>query len=436
MLCLFISGFFYFWNLWQGKFVQNPTHIAGALPWLILGAITVITVLSLVVKKLPEKTQSRLVYFLNLLLLLYIVAEAGLMGVNSFKKATPDVYSSLTATQSNQQANQPDVYLIVFDEYMGTNGLKAALNYDNSAQDSFLLQNGFHIQHNSRSNYDLTLFSTASLLNSSYFPAGNRQNAVGVKQMHHSFDRIYNNRVQDIFKAHGYSINNYSMFEMRSAPPLPYSQVNFFPINRRLITENTFYDMVISHFKISFDGGFHFAHRDTHFSLFHYNEQLAADLAENAAQPQKQPGFYYVHFYTPHEPFYFDKNGQLLSADSSWAVSDISLPQFYTYNLEYANRKMQMVVNAILAHKKDNAIIILLGDHGYRNNSITKESPLRCANLNAVYFPDHNYNGLYDTITNVNIIRLAMNKALGTNYPLLPDSSTLLKQQEPEGVLE
>ncbi|PZF73049.1 sulfatase-like hydrolase/transferase [Taibaiella soli] len=438
VLCLSASAFFYFWSAWQGFFIRTEEHFSGKLFLAMAAALAVIVLISLIFNRLEEKKQQRTVYFLNLLFIVYLLFEVGLIIKRSSDPKKEDKLSSLVNNTSlNTVTTKPDVYLIVFDEYMGTRGLQQALNYDNSYVDSFLKQHGFSVQTNSRSNYDLTLYSTASLLNTSYFPVTNARRAVGVPNLHESFVRIYNNRLQDVFTEHGYQIRNYSMFDMKDGHALQYSQAEFFPYNISLLTENTFYDVVLRRYRLSTKGGkLHFAPGVHYFQSYRYNEQLAKDLIADAAVKASRPSFYYVHFYTPHEPFYFNKNGRLLSADSALYVSDHSVPEFYTYNLQYASRKMFEVVKAIQNCKKSNAIIVVLGDHGYRNNNLTLNSPLRCANLNAIYFPDQDYRALYDSITSVNAVRTVMNKALGTQYQLLPDSSQLLVQDPTDKMLQ
>lgn len=438
ILCLSMSTFFYFWSSWQAVFVKSTDHLTRGLLLATGAALAITVIISLVFNRLSEKPQQQTVYFLNVLLIIYLVFELGLITQRSLQPVRKDKLSALINRNTGPApAKKPDVYLIIFDEYMSTPGLKQTLGYNNSYVDSFLKQRGFSIQTGSRSNYDLTLFSTASLLNTSYFPANNAQHAVGVPNLHQSFVRIYNNRLQDIFSEQGYRVCNYSMFEMKDAPALSYSEAEFFPYNKALLTENTFYDVVLRRYRLSVEGGkLHFSPSRHYFQSYRYNQQLARDLIADAAAKSAKPSFYYVHFYTPHEPFYFNKNGRLLSADSAFYVSDHSRPEFYTYNLEYASRKMFEVVNAILTHKKDNAIIVLLGDHGYRNNKLTYNSPLRCANLNAVYFPGQDYQTLYDSITSINTVRVALNKALDTQYQLLPDSSQLLMQDATDKMLE
>lgn len=437
ILCLSVSGFFYFWSSWQGIFVKDQAHFSQQLLLAMGVAFMAVVIISLVFKVLAEKIQDKTIYFLNLLLMIYLLVEIGLITKQSLTAPVEEQFSALeNAGTGVGMVKKPDVYFIVFDEYMGTAGLKQTLNYDNSGVDSFLKQHHFSVQTKSRSNYDLTLYSTASLLNTSYFPVNNEKHAVGVPNLHQSFVRIRNNRLQDIFTEQGYKIRNYSMFDMKDAPALRYSEVSFFPYNIDLLTENTFYGMVLLRYKMSIKGAsLHFLPGPHYFLSYRYNEQLAKDLSVDAAVKSATPSFYYVHFYTPHEPFYFNKNGQLLSPDSALYVSEHSLPEFYTYNLQYASKKMFQVIDRILAYKKDNAIIVVLGDHGYRNNALTYNSPLRCANLNAVYFPDQDYHTLYDSLTTINTVRLVMNKALGAQYRLLPDSSQLLAQDPTDKML-
>jgi hypothetical protein len=61
----------------------------------------------------------------------------------------------------------------------------------------------------------------------------------------------------------------------------------------------------------------------------------------------------------------------------------------------------------------------------------TAEPPHFFQNLNAVYFPDQNYSGLYDSITNVNMFRVILNKTFNQHFSLVKDSSIFLADKKP-----
>lgn len=88
---------------------------------------------------------------------------------------------------------------------------------------------------------------------------------------------------------------------------------------------------------------------------------------------------------------------------------------------------MQTLVDSIRKYDS-NAAILLLSDHGYRVPSDTVNVVPNYRNFNAVYYPDHRYTQFYNTISNVNVFRVVMNKLLGANFALLPDSTVRLTE--------
>ena len=72
---------------------------------------------------------------------------------------------------------KPDIYLLLADGYPGNSSVKDLLGYDNSGFETQLKNRGFHIVDSSRSNYNFTAFSVASLLSMNYLP--------GIKGSHH-----------------------------------------------------------------------------------------------------------------------------------------------------------------------------------------------------------------------------------------------------------
>ncbi|HYE54213.1 MAG TPA: hypothetical protein VD996_05190, partial [Chitinophagaceae bacterium] len=65
-----------------------------------------------------------------------------------------------------------------------------------------------------------------------------------------------------------------------------------------------------------------------------------------------------------------------------------------------------------------NAVILLMGDHGYKHS----KDKGRYQTLNAVYLPSKNYSGWYEGMTHVNQFRVLFNAVFDQRLPLLKDS--------------
>src|SRR5271157_4289288 len=102
----------------------------------------------------------------------------------------------------------------------------------------------------------------------------------------------------------------------------------------------------------------------------------------------------------------------------------------------YIIRRIEEVIDQILARSKVPRILILQADHGsgLRLNMQSKERTdlrERMGILNAYYFPNRDYRGLYQDITPVNSFRVVLNTLFGARFEILPDRSNYSTWSEP-----
>src|SRR6185369_5924142 len=98
-----------------------------------------------------------------------------------------------------------------------------------------------------------------------------------------------------------------------------------------------------------------------------YN-QKAFDFLLSVSQ-SRQKTFCFTHLFLPHEPYAFTK-----SSIDSLTLADISDPKGYITQVEYSNELIKKIVAEL---KKDSRnIIIIQGDHGFRDYDLTKHSSL------------------------------------------------------------
>jgi phosphoglycerol transferase MdoB-like AlkP superfamily enzyme len=143
-----------------------------------------------------------------------------------------------------------------------------------------------------------------------------------------------------------------------------------------------------------------------------------------ARKIKSAPQFTYCHFLNAHGPWYFDSSGKRLDPmRTSLAGAN---RDDYINNIIYANKSFIIpVVDSIKKNAKRPYVIILQGDHGYTEYPKHKKN-LVFRNLNAWYFSDRDYSGLYESLSSVNTFRVILNKYFGANIPLLKDSSIYL----------
>jgi phosphoglycerol transferase MdoB-like AlkP superfamily enzyme len=152
------------------------------------------------------------------------------------------------------------------------------------------------------------------------------------------------------------------------------------------------------------------------------NEKVIDLVKKSTVEKSRRPRFIYAHFLMPHIPFYYDKNGHI--NDPETIVSQTAAG--YTGYIPYVNSHIESMI-AKIQHDNPSAVIILMGDHGFRSNT-PREHWFK--NLNAVYFPDKDYRVLYDSISCANQFRVIFNKLFKQSFPLVKDSSVYLTIRE------
>jgi hypothetical protein len=134
------------------------------------------------------------------------------------------------------------------------------------------------------------------------------------------------------------------------------------------------------------------------------------------------PKFTYVHLFIPHYPYVFGPDGELItdpgyySGDRGSAIDSTYEEKGYVNQVQYIDKRIVPILQAVINKSKNPPIIILMGDHGL-------VGPNRQTILLAYYLPGNASVKLYPTITPVNSFRLIFNEYFGANYSLLPDQT-------------
>jgi len=368
--------------------------------------------------KRRKKPLQSLNLYLNIMLLVIILVDMGwfIPKMMSFEK-----YKSFDLAAEGfakcDTCSKPDIFLIIADQYTGETALKKVFNFDNTPFENELERRGFHIAKKSSSNYNLTPFSIASTLNMDYLTL--KQGPQNYNGIIHSYQVIRNSRVLKFLMASNYRFYNCSIFDFEGQPAHKYAFFLHYGIN--LVTSQTFTNRLVKDFRSDILTG-RFgpkAQKKIAYEYLHFNDNIL-DLTRNiAVQQTSAPKFIYTHLMMPHYPYYFDGNGNPLPLEKLSGIRKVT-PKDYIEYLKYTNGKLLQLVDDILQTSPTPPVILLLGDHGFQNKT---NHTYDFINLNAVYFPDKNYAGFYDTITNVNQFRVVFNAFLGQHLPLLKDST-------------
>ena len=362
--------------------------------------------------------------FLNTLLLIYLVVDAGLLIKNNFLH--PKSESAQLAKYKLSVCDtcqKPPVYLIIFDSYFGSQGLNEFFHYDNSGFERFLTDQGFHVVKASHSNYKYTAFSMASLLNMQYLGNIGTPDLSNYYGYNTALSAIKSNVVTQYFASQGYKINNFSIFDIKDIPAGFSSGV--LPEKVQLITSQTMYYRV--------NAWLPFFLRKNKLITVKVKEGVEKRIVNRNKEDLEQsipkgftkdntPVFTYIHIMMPHYPFIVDSSGNR----SGFLEKKDFLPQdsinkmFLQYEV-YTNKIITDHIARLQKETGGKAVVLLMSDHGYQD-AITDNKVLPYYNLNAVYLPQRNYQAWYNGISNVNQFRVLFNTLFHQQLPLLADS--------------
>ena len=137
--------------------------------------------------------------------------------------------------------------------------------------------------------------------------------------------------------------------------------------------------------------------------------------------PKKNiPTFTFAHFLMPHSPQAFDENGGI-------PIQSTPAVEKYFNEVLYANKKINQLVDYILANSEKPPIILIQGDHGALAQAAkipnTTQIKKSYSNLSAYYLPGTGKDKLYESITPANSFRLIFDHYFGTQLGLLEDIS-------------
>ena len=384
--------------------------------------------------KRTKRTFHQLIFFLNILLLIYLFVDMAGIAWNSFhpKADKLSIYGGDNISKDHPCVNckNPDIYFLLFDEYTSTVNLQQTFNYNNSGLDSFLKQRGFSIQSNSRSNYNFTPFSMAAILNMNYIKGIKNTNACTLQDYANCNNLIRNNAVIRFLSSRNYDVVNYSIFDLAGNPALIESSL--LPVKTRLITDQTLLNRVIHDIGWNlFMGKFEikWLSQNTIYGPLHNNNTMLSRVMTESRRRASGPRFVYAHFEMPHAPFYFDKDFQ--PRDEKVLVNERNTTNVESYKgyLPYTNSKIKELVDTLQKNTNHSAVIVVMGDHGFRVELPNGSHAHQFKNLNAVYFPDKDYRLMTDSLTGINQFRAIFNTLYNQQFPMLDDSTIFLKDQ-------
>ena len=429
LISFYLLSFYFFFGAVH-DFLKAHAHALAR--YSILLSIFAAGALALFLYLRKRMVPGPLVLFLNCLFLIYLLVDTGTWITKAGRRpvaqtASPSLLSPYYKDSGNSQ--KPDIYLLIFDEYSANRTLQNVYHYDNSALDSFFKKEDFYRPLQSRSNYFFTTYSMASCLNLDYLNEFSGNPILTPDDNAIPLERLRTNEVVNFLMARGYKIVNNSPWDIPGHPGR--LEQPFIPLKGRLITRRTLLNY------ISRDIGWWLESKikdsvtlinDNISTIYRMNTGFLDSTLRESAKPSPAPRFVYMHVLMPHFYFLFDSlQHRRTLADIRNRPSTQWDPERYLEYLPYVNARIRELVTSIKEHSRGKAVILFLSDHGYRYYPTDAIQSYFFNNQNAVYLPDRDYSGFYDSITNVNEFRVVFDKLFHLNLPLLKDSVVVLR---------
>lgn len=398
-------------------FLQRYTYL---LPALVLA-----TVMWGIILKKKKQLRTKLFTYLNIVLLLYCIIDAGQL-LTKYFAAPPKKANSIAFDYSKVQS-KPNVYYLLFDEYPGYKSLKDSFGFANDSLYNFLQQQQFKMLPGF-SNYNFTLFSMSAVFNMAYVDTAYNP----LKLTEHDFQKraieIRNGQVFNIFTNMGYTIQNYSIFDVGNLSGKS-DYYALIPVHAHLLTDK------ILHNRLFRTSGFLLekfipgvaAKRKKYFYQRDENNQYAAQMVkESAAAKNNTPKFCYAHFLMPHDPIYRDSNGNFNSMELMENYYKENNKPLYISYLKYTNSVIKSLVNSIIADDPK-AIIVVMSDHGYRGYNNSKGFvKFQFNNICAVRTPESTEIPYKNEWSTINLFPYLFNKSYGQKIEYVQDRAVEL----------
>ena len=394
-ILLFYAHLFYF--IISNQFLK--TYLKEGYFIIILILIILLIGYFLVKTTRPLKTFN---FYLNILFLTYLTFEVVHFVNHSNVDDMKGIMKQLDSVRKKDFKGKPDVYFIVADAYANAESLKKYWNYNNSMFINYLKEKGFFYVGYSKSNYNNTASSIASILNMEFLPKQLDVNSTmrRIEIQNQLIKKIKKSIVFQEFYRQGYDIYNLSIFNILNVKPYYFDRF-LYP---------SFYNYILAK-TLPMKIFYRYADMDR---LSVLNELERISDIKNI-----RPKIIYCHLLLPHHPYVYDSTGvRTLSANPSFK-QDMQ----YLEQLIYTNKLLKRSVDVIQMNDP-NAIIILMSDHGYRQLAKEPDRTMESFdNFTSIYFPDRDYKELYNTMSAINIFNATINKVEGAQLKFKRDTS-------------
>lgn len=338
-------------------------------------------------------------------------------------------FSNSVSDARPSAAYKPDIYYIIPDDYGSPDILKQDYGFDDSQFTNYLKEKGFYIADKSKTNYPFSTYMIASALNMDYL---NAQTLPTIKD--EPGGTVIDNALQDskvlnFIKSQGYSYFHigswYDPLRDNSLADINFTldtALNLDEFTNTLLHNTIFYPFILRYYGLS--------GRPNQIANTNYQYETLAEMPD-----QLSPKFVFVDILSPHTPYIYDPNCNVVTKPLKEMVVNNFISQ-----VQCVNKRLTETIDAILQNSKTPPIIILQTDEGAKDdsnqalkypdptgvkggfkNSSVETNLERTKILNAFYLPGGHAGKLYPEISPVNTFRLVFDEYFNAKLPLLPD---------------
>ena len=370
--------------------------------------------------------------------LVLVTFNLGRIGLDTFEGQDPtfDVERSIDPTSRTAVPvdQLPDIYYIILDGYGRADILSETHDFDNTEFTDSLLEKGFYVATQSRTNYVHTIFSLVSSLNMRYL------NDVTEKR----FDKLLkDNTVLRSAKSLGYRyVHIDSGYKITRSNR--YADVEMDRQRRQPVLLSD-YSVVLLKSTMAFPLALLVGwNSDTPF--INDKVEIFNDITRRIRKVPDipDPTLTFIHYFPPHPPYLFDRSGNARPEARYELEGDIwDDTGLYIGQLIHINNVIEELVDDLIADSPIEPIIIIQGDHGpastqgeggYADPSDRFVSE-RTGIFNAYLLPEPCRSTLYPTISPVNTFRLVFDACFGTKFGLLPDETYWSDDRDNSGAM-
>lgn len=370
--------------------------------------------------------------FLNVASLALIVVGAAAFGFDQVRAGAAAEAPPATRHQpiEAESKERPSIVVLLLDAYGGADVLEELYGVDNAPFMNALTELGFSVSDSFHANYPYTEFSVASLLNMRYeLHPENRdiykpfQLDAAEARMRSASDALRDSFVARELRRLGYRHITYETGF--SAVEIPNSDEYLRPRGTISDLEGAFINRtwlapILRNIGVSFR---RFVFAEDHRRRLEFTFDQLSGLRTGGT-----PQFVWAHILFPHQPFVYDAAGRPVTPPRTMPEIRRAYDSMYAEQIQYANTVV-LETAGDLVRNNDDAVIVLLGDHGPRSEAEHErswEAHARdfASTVYAVRFPNGTQPERSDEVrSHVNVFRALFGDLFGADLGMLPDVS-------------